>query len=79
MATKYIKTEGKKIIVFSGLNNHSDFAKFNPVSAGFITFFTNDEKEIKCECYGSSFSLQMKSEPEEDTRLAQMQIVDSRY
>lgn len=79
MATKYIKTKGKKIIVFSGLNNHSDFAEFNPVSAGFITFFTNEKKEIKCECYGHSVSLQMKSEPEEDTRLAQMQIVDSRY
>ena len=79
MATKYIKTKDKKIIVFSGLNNHSDFRNFNPVSAGFITFYTNDEKEIKCECYGHSVSLQMKSEPEEDTMLAQMQIVNPRF
>ena len=77
MATKYIKTKDKKIIVFSGLNNHSDFANFHPVSAGFIRFNFDEQKGVQCECYGSSFSLQMKSEPEEDTMLAQMQIANS--
>ena len=77
MATKYIKTKDKKIIVFSGLNNHSDFAMFHPVSAGFINFNIDEYERVKCECYGSSFSLQLKSEPEEDTMLAQMQIANS--
>ena len=79
MATKYIKTKDKKIIVFSGLNIHSDFADFNPVSAGFINFNIDKNNEVKCECYGNSISLNLKSEPEEDTMLAQMQIVESRY
>jgi hypothetical protein len=79
MATKYIKTKDKKIMIFSGLNNHSDFAMFHPVSAGFIKFYIDEHETIKCECYGSSFSLQLESEPEEDTMLSQIQIVDSRY
>ena len=77
MATKYIKTKDKKIIVFSGLNNHSDFINFNPVSAGFINFNIDEHQRVKCSCYGSSFSLQLKSEPEEDTMLAQIQIANS--
>lgn len=79
MATKYIKTEDKKIIIFSGLNNHSDFKRFNPISAGFIQFFIDENKEVKCECYGNSISLNMDSNPDEDTMLANMQIVESYY
>lgn len=79
MATKYIKTKDKKIIVFSGLNNHSDFRNFNPVSAGFISFYADENKELKCECYGSSISLDLQSNPEEDTMLANLQIVESRF
>jgi hypothetical protein len=79
MATKYIRTKDNKIIVFSGLNNHSDFKNFNPVSAGFINFNIDKNNEVKCECYGRSISLNLESEPEVDTMLAQMQIADSRY
>jgi hypothetical protein len=71
---KYIKTKDKKIIVFSGLNNHSDFRVFNPVSAGFIDFY-NDGGEAKVSCYGESISLAMKSDPEEDTMLANFQLL----
>lgn len=78
MATKYIKTKDKKIIIFSGLNNHSDFKNFNPVSAGFINFKFQNSR-IQCECYGSSISLNMKSEPEEDTMLANMQITSNTF
>lgn len=74
MATKYIKTKYKKIIVFSELHVHSDFKNFDPVSAGFIDFYTDENDNVKCRCYGSSFSLQLRSEPEEDTLLANMQI-----
>ena len=71
---KYIKTKDKKIIVFSGLNNHSDFRVFNPVSAGFINFY-NEAGETKVSCYGESISLEMKSDPEEDTMLANFQLL----
>ena len=71
---KYIKTKDNKIIVFSGLNNHSDFRLFNPVSAGFIDFY-NDNGEAKVSCYGESISLGMKSDPKEDTMLANFQLL----
>ena len=71
---KYIKTKDKKIIVFSGLNNHSDFRVFNPVSAGFINFYDEGGK-TKVSCYGESISLEMKSDPEEDTMLANFQLL----
>jgi hypothetical protein len=74
MATKYIKTKYQKIIVFSELMVHSDFKKFDPVSAGFIDFYTDENDNVKCRCYGSSISLNLKSQPEEDTMLANMQI-----
>ena len=76
---KYIKTNDKKIIVFSGLNNHSDFKHFNPTSAGFIRFETDVAGDVNCVCYGSSISLQMKSDELEDTMLANMQITGNRF
>jgi hypothetical protein len=76
---KYIKTNDKKIIVFSGLNNHSDFEKFNPVSAGFIRFEIDIEGNANCICYGKSISLQMDSDENEDTMLANMQITGNRF
>ena len=76
MATKYIKTKDKKIIIFSGLNAHSDFKIFNPISAGFLHFLIDDNNNVICQCYGESFSLGLKSN-EEDSRLAQIQIIQS--
>lgn len=77
MSTKYIRTKENKIIIFSALFAHSNFKMYNPVSAGFIRFFIDNDKNIICECYGDSFSLQLKSKEEEDSRLAQIQIVNS--
>jgi hypothetical protein len=76
---KYIKTNDKKIIVFSGLNNHSDFKNFNPVSAGFIRFEIDIEGNVNCVCWGESISLQMKSDENEDTMLANMQITGNMF
>ena len=76
---KYIKTKDKKIIVFSGLNNHSDFKNFNPVSAGFIRFEIDIEGNVNCVCWGESISLQMKSDENEDTMLANMQITGNMF
>lgn len=76
---KYIKTNDKKIIVFSGLNNHSDFRSYNPVSAGFIRFETDVAGDVNCVCFGASFSLQMKSDELEDTMLANMQITGDKF
>jgi hypothetical protein len=79
MARKYIKTKNKEIIIFSGLNLHSDFAKFEPISAGFIDLFINENGELDCKCYGESISLGLQSNPEADTRLAYIQIILNRY
>lgn len=76
MATKYIKTKEKKIIIFSDLNAYSDFKIFNPVSAGFIHILTDIDDKVICQCYGESFSLQLKSQ-KEDSALVQKQIIDS--
>lgn len=67
---KYVRTKENKIIVFSASMNHSDFSRFNPISAGFISFGTNKEGNPTCSCSGYSFSLGLDSKPEEDTLLA---------
>lgn len=73
--TKYIKTEEGKIIVFSELQNHSEYINFKPVSAGFISFGATGKHEPTCVCYGKSISLKLKSDPENDTKLAMRQIL----
>ena len=78
MATKYIRTQQNKIIVFSAMLNHSDFATYYPISAGFISFTTDKFGNPTCECYGESVSLGfLKSIPEEDSKLAIIQILGS--
>ena len=80
MATKYIKTKDNEIIVFSALLNHSDFKKFNPISAGFILFLTDELGIPNCECYGESVSLNfLKSNPEQDSKLANIQILGNYF
>lgn len=78
---KYIKTRLGNIIVFSEMMKHSAFAKFEPVSAGFIYFTTKKEMhngkeyhETDCVCHGQSDSLGLKSD-EKDTLIAQRQIL----
>jgi hypothetical protein len=71
---KYIITSSKKIIVFSELLNHSDFKDFNPIRAGFISFGVNKEGNPSCSCYGKSISLDLESNPEEDTKIAKQQL-----
>lgn len=72
--TKYIKTKNNKIIVFSELQNHSDFKHFEPVSAGFIVFRIDEHRNPTCFCYGESFSLSLES-AFDDTELANRQIL----
>lgn len=71
---KYIRTKDNEIIIFGEIMQHSDFRKFNPVSAGFISFGINKEGNPTCSCYGHSVSLGLSSNEEEDTRLAKMQL-----
>lgn len=57
---KYVKTEDNVIIVFSELLQHSEFKRFNPKSAGFISFGTDREtRNPSCTCYGESISLNL--------------------
>lgn len=71
--TKYVITDDGTIIVFPELLQHSEFKKFNPVSAGFISFGVNKQGNPSCTCYGESISLGLKSR-EEDTILAKRQL-----
>lgn len=79
MKTKYIRTENDEIIVFSELQQHKEFKHFNPVSAGFISFGVDKDKNISCDCYGESVSLNLESDPEFDTKLAKKQILGHYY
>lgn len=79
MRVKYVKTKDNVIIVFSELLQHSDFRKFEPVSAGFISIGATDRHEPSCVCHGESISLELKSDPEVDTELARKQILGYDY
>lgn len=74
MKTKYIRTDDDIIIVFPELRKHSEFRKFNPISAGFITIGIGRDGEPDCTCYGESDSLGLKC-LEDDTILAKRQIL----
>ena len=71
---KYIRTKDNEIIVFSILQEHSQFKHFEPISAGFISIVIGNDKNPDCTCYGESISLGLKSMPI-DTRLAKRQIL----
>jgi hypothetical protein len=75
---KYIRTKDNKIIVFSGLQLHSEFKHFKPISAGFISFGIGADENPNCTCYGESISLDLKSK-EDDTQLAKRQILGYGY
>jgi len=79
MRVKYIRTKNDEIIVFSELQQHSDFRMFEPVSAGFISIGAPNKHEPDCTCYGESVSLKLKSDEEKDTQLAKKQILGYGY
>ncbi len=72
---KYIKTKDGQIIVFSEIFQHSNFSIFHPITAGFVSINATEKHEPTIACYGESISLGLKSDPEEDTRLAELQIL----
>lgn len=79
---KYIRTEDNRIIVFSELLQHSDFADWKPVSAGFISISAttaNGYPETTCTCYGQSVSLRLQADEKIDTMLASAQILGNGY
>lgn len=71
---KYIITREKKIIVFGSVFTHSDFQHMNPIRAGFISFGVDPDGNPSCSCYGESVSLDMKSDPVNDTKIAKLQL-----
>ena len=60
-------------IIFDEMIDHSDFKKFNPISAGFINIWS-ENNQLKIACYGRSTSLKLKSR-EEDKKLVERQII----
>jgi len=78
LKVKYIRTDDDVIIVFCELLQHSEFKRFNPISAGFISFGVNNQGNPSCTCYGESVSLNLQS-MEDDTMLARRQILGDIY
>jgi hypothetical protein len=66
---KYVRLRlFNEIIIFPTSIEHSDFKKFEPISAGFCYIGDN-----KVNCFGESYSLKLKSDPE-DSKIATKQI-----
>jgi hypothetical protein len=72
---KYVITKDGHAIVFSAAISHDTFKAKEPVSAGFV-FFGADSDSTTCTCYGDSFSLGIGSNPEEDQRRIENQILN---
>jgi hypothetical protein len=66
---KYIRTIDGEIIIFPCTIEHSKFRFLNPISAGFCYI---GKKNV--ECKGFSFSLELISNPEEDSLQATKQL-----
>ena len=79
MRVKYIKTKDNVLIVFSDLLEHAKFKHFDPISAGFISIGARDRGEPTIGCFGKSISLDLKSDPDVDTALAEKQILGNDY
>ena len=71
---KYIRTQDDEIIIFGEIMQHSEFKIWYPKSAGFISIGIDENGNPSCRCYGESISLNLKSNPEEDTQLARYQL-----
>jgi len=71
---KYIRTQDDEIIIFGEIMNHSDFKHWNPKSAGFVSMGIDQNGNLSLSCYGESVSLNLKSNPDEDTKLAKIQL-----
>ena len=69
MIAKYVITDTYEIVIFSANVSHMLFSNLNPVSAGFVRFMIHDNK-VTCECFGKSESLELKSNPVLDTKIA---------
>lgn len=65
---KYVRTKNG-VIIFNPLISHDTFKGLNPTTAGFC-YVGNDE----VSCFGDSFSLNLKSDPKEDSFEATKQI-----
>ena len=63
--------EYNEVIIFPCVIEHSRFKYLNPVSAGFC--YVNAEEE-RVDCFGESYSLDLKSDSKQDTLIATKQI-----
>jgi hypothetical protein len=75
---KYIITEDGRVIIFSELMQHKEFKHFNPIRAGFVTFYIESAygfQRVTCETFGESISLDLKSNKELDERIIKKEIL----
>lgn len=72
--TKYVRTENNSIIIFGATIKHSKFKHLNPVSAGFVYFYIDEDETLRSNCYGRSESLDLNP-ADEDEWLIDKQIL----
>ncbi len=63
------------MIVFPLYNSHSAYQNQNPLRAGFLSCNIDSKQCISVSCYGDSYTLGLKSDPELDTKIANDQIL----
>lgn len=69
---KYVRLKDySEIIIFPMVIEHSKFKYLEPISAGFCYV---DGRNERVSCFGDSFSLNLKSNEEEDSRQATLQL-----
>jgi len=68
---KFVKLPNGEVIIFPCVIEHSRFKYFNPITAGFC-YVNADKKRV--DCFGDSFSLDLKSDETADTLDATKQI-----
>jgi len=65
---KYVRTKNN-VIIFGAITSHDTFKYLAPISAGFCHVNKNE-----VVCFGDSFSLDLKSNPKEDSLEATKQL-----
>jgi hypothetical protein len=68
---KFIRLKNNAVVIFSRDIQHSTFKSLNPVSAGFCMV---DSEHKKVLCTGESVSLELKSDEQEDSEIATLQV-----
>ncbi len=70
---KYVMTRAFGPILFGPAIQHNEIATgYEIISAGFCDVFVNNKGDVEVGVYGDSFSLGIKSKPEDEEKIRRM-------